>query len=227
MQNSPRLKIGSSLIQNESKVTSVSMEVFVEQFQVLNAAYRNFITMDMVGFPSISASNFVCRIGLDYIEEAKILYRATEDHLHTFKSWLSDTRWRYKISMLFWTEELRYLNKVLLSTNNDDTLLVVDFLSRLCPLWKTELNGSQPAHLQFIKENVELFQNNAALSWLEKVSHFIDCCHVKFTSKSENRRGASKSEITLHSICCTNEDEKLCFFLVLTHIYKVRHVYHA
>ena len=215
-----------SLIRNESNATSSSMEGLIEQFQVLKAAHRNFVIMDNVGFSSICKSDFICRAGPDNMDEAKILYRVTEEFLCTFKNWLSLTRWQYKLSMLFWTEELRDFNQILSSTVEEKNATVVDFMSRLYPLWTVHSNGEYHHVLrQCIGENIKRFQSNAALSWLEKVSHFIECCHVNFTSNSENQSGTNKSEIVLHSICCANEEEKLCFFLTLTQIYKVSFAY--
>ena len=207
-----------SLIQNECNVTSNSMEGFIEQFQVLKTAYRNFIIMDMVGFSSISIADFVCRTGLDYMDDAKFLYRVTEEHLQTFKVWLSRTRWQYKVSMLFWTEELRDLNTILTLTIEDRTDMVMDFISRLFPVWNRVRDGS---FRQCVLDNIDRFHENVALSWLEKVSHFIDSCHVDSTSSIGNRSGMNKSELFLHSICCADEEERQCVFVVLTQIYKV------
>lgn len=206
------------LIQNESKLISSSMDGLIEQFQVFKAAYRHFIIMDAVGYSSISPEHISCRTGLDHMEDTKILYKVIVEHSQTFKNWLFDIRKKYKSSMLFWTNELRDLNEALIKVDPD---AVVHFMARLFPLWERGWNANKDRVRQCIVQNVERFCNNSDPSWLEKVSHFVDNCHGSFTGGAEYDNGVEKSEIILHSVCCTNEEERLCLFSVLTQIYKV------
>jgi hypothetical protein len=97
------------MIQNENSGTSAEMQAFVDQYQLLSSAARNLLTMQSVGYEKTSVSYFICRAGSAFVEEASSLLKQSESHMRSYKSWLRSTREIYKVSTLFFTEELRAL----------------------------------------------------------------------------------------------------------------------
>jgi hypothetical protein len=211
-----------NLIQNENEATASGMQIFIDQFQILTIAYRKFLFMEKFGFITISTSDFDCCAGCKYMKDAKYLLNVSEEQMEGFNAWLSRTRMNYKISLLYWTEELRQLYESVCSPDADDIVLM-DFTFRLRPLWSNmlDIEGVRRFHQICLMASVDRRVSNQRFSWLEEVSHLIEDIHLGLIEKDVCHCSMQRSEIVLHSVCCDDDDIQLATLRILQQVYKV------
>jgi hypothetical protein len=211
-----------SLIQNENEATASAMHIFIDQFQILTIAYRKFLIMEKFGFISISTSDFECYAGGKHVEDAKYLLNVSEEQMEGFNAWLLRTRMNYKVSLLYWTEELRQLYESVCSPDADGIVLM-DFTFRLRPLWSNmlDIEGVRRFHQICLMASVDRHVSNQRFSWLEEVSHLIEDIHFGLIANEVGHCSMQRSEIVLHSACCNDDDIQLVTLRILQQVYKV------
>jgi hypothetical protein len=215
-----------NLIQNENNVTANEIQVFIDQFQVLSSASGVFFVMENVGYSTLDVSDFTCRAGFAFLDDAKTLKRICEDNMLSFKTWQSHTRLSWKISLLFWTEEMHDIyNAVYFSPDYQlSAQTLMEYCFRLWPLWNKNLDmdGRLSVHLRHLVASI-LSMKGRSFSWLEEVSRLINGIHLELVEHTgENESVLSKSEIVLHSLCCVEHNESISKLAILQQIYKVR-----
>jgi len=214
------------LIQNENSTTAAEMQGFVDQYQVLTRASRNIMTMFSVGYEKAKMSDFGCRAGSRFDDDASEILKTSEEHLKVFTSWLSNTRENFKESLLFWTEELRALYTLIRTVGQNSVVPAVlgQSVARLEPLWNREMHRSRSS-LTAVKKCAAascLRMESTSGSWLVEVSRFLGELHLELGVQHGLSKVSSRSDIVLHSYCCGDDDEAQVVLKILHHIYKVR-----
>jgi hypothetical protein len=97
-----------SLIQNENVATANDMQLFIDQYHIL----------------------------MKYIKESVELKNMLDENMQGFGTWLSQLSSRYKVSLLYWTEEI-YAMFGSLKASPANCNMLMEFTSRLHPLWST------------------------------------------------------------------------------------------
>jgi len=216
-----------SLIQNENRTTSVAMQGFVDQYQVLTRAARNSLTMFSVGYEKAKISDFGCRAGSRFDDDANAILKASEVHLRNFTSWLTSTRENFKESLLFWTEELRDLHTLIraaVDQNSDAPAALAESLARLEPLWDPNIHHRDTllAAVQKCAAASNLRMTSALGGWLVEVSRFLGELYLELGRKQELLVCSNRSDIVLHSYHCEDNDEAQVILKIVHHIYQVR-----
>jgi hypothetical protein len=214
-----------SLLQNENESKSAEMEKFVEQYQILSCAARNLLGMRSMGYDKMPFSDFRCRVGSMFFEDANQLLKDSELHMRSFKEWLTNVREGYPVSVLFWTEELREIHTLMKSLSNGEIRGTVEVLNekilRLKPLCREELgHDSINGTLGKILASKE-GQLAKTGSWLISVSKFLDSFVAACGSVEDTAGSSSRSKIILHSLACEEAEESLAVLDILQFIYGV------
>jgi hypothetical protein len=213
------------MIQNENSGTSSEMQAFVDLYQLLSCAAQNLLTMQSVGYEKVSISKFTCRAGSDFIEEASLLLKQTESHMRGFKSWLRSTREIYKVSTLFFTEELRGVYDLVraIGRNEAEPGILTQSLARLKPMWNTEIDERR--ELVILQRCLAALRNRSdaqAKSWLIEVSQLLTDIHQEMGAVEYEHAAPCRSNVVLHSLRCREDEESQAVLAILQHIYKVR-----
>jgi hypothetical protein len=213
------------MIQNENSGTSAEMQAFVDQFQLISCAAGNVLTMQSVGYEKLSASNFICRAGSDFIEEAGFLLKQSESHMRSFKSWLRSTREIYKVSTLFFTEELRGVYELVqaIGRNEAEPGILTQSLARLKPMWNKEIDERR--ELDILQGCLAVFRNRSevqAKSWLIEVSQLLTDIHQEMGAVEDVLAAPCRSNVVLHSLRCRDDEEPQAVLAILQYIFKVR-----
>jgi hypothetical protein len=213
------------MIQNENSGTSSEMQAFVDQYQLISCAARDVLTMQSVGYENLSASNFICRAGSDFIGEASLLLKQSESHMRSFKSWLKSTREIYKVSTLFFTEELRGVYELVkaIGRNEAEPGILAQSLARLKPMWDTEIDERR--ELAILQRCLAAFRNRTdaqAKSWLIEVSQLLTDIHQEMGAVEDMLTAPCRSNVVLHSLRCRDDEEPQAVLAILQHIFKVR-----
>jgi hypothetical protein len=213
------------MLQNENSGTSSEMQAFVDLYQLLSCTARNLLTMQSVGYEKLSISNFTCRAGSDFIEEASLLLKQSESHMRNFKSWLRSTREIYKVSTLFFTEELRGVYELVqaIGRNEVEPGILAQSLARLKPMWDTEIDERR--ELVILQRCLAVFRNRTdaqAKSWLIEVSQLLNDIHQEMGAVEDMLTAPCRSKVVLHSLRCRDDEEPQAVLAILQHIFKVR-----
>jgi hypothetical protein len=213
------------MIQNENSGTSAEMQAFVDQYQLLSRAARNLLTMQSVGYEKLSLSNFTCLAGSNFVEEASSLLKQSESHMRSFKFWLRSAREIYKVSTLFFTEELRGVYELVqaIGRNEAEPGVLAQSLARLKPMWNTEIDERR--EVVILQRCLAAFRNRTdaqAKSWLIEVSQLITNIHQEMGAVEDILASPCRSNVVLHSIRCGEDEEPQAALAILQHIYKVR-----
>ena len=216
-----------SLIQNENRTTSVEMQGFVDQYQVLTRAASNSLTMFSVGYEKAKISDFGCQAGSRFDDDANAILKASEVHLRNFTSWLTSTRENFKESLLFWTEELRDLHTLIraaVDQNSDAPAALAESLARLEPLWDPKIHHRHTLHaaVQKCAAASNLRMTSASGGWLVEVSRFLGELYLELGRRQELMECSNRSDIVLHSYHCEDNDEAQVILKIVHHIYQVR-----
>jgi hypothetical protein len=213
------------MIQNENSGTSSEMQAFVDLYQLLSCAARNLLTMQSVGYEKLSISNFTCRAGSGFFEEASVLLKKTESYMRGFKSWLRSTREIYKVSTLFFTEELRGVYELVqaIGRNEVEPGILTQSLARLRPMWNTEIDERR--ELDILQRCLTAFRNRSdaqARSWLIEVSQLLTNIHEEMGVAEVVLAAPCRSNVVLHSLRCRDDEEPQALLAILQYIFKVR-----
>jgi hypothetical protein len=178
-----------------------------------------------VGYEKLSISSFICRAGSDFIGEASFLLKQSESHMRSFKSWLGSTREIYKVSTLFFTEELRSVYELVeaIGRNEAELSILTQSLARLKPLWKTEIDERH--ELVILQRCLATYGNRIdeqAKSWLVEVSQLLTDIHQKMGAVEDILAAPCRSNVVLHSLRCRDDEEPQAVLAILQHIFKVR-----
>jgi hypothetical protein len=214
------------LIQNEHSASSLEMQSFVDQFRALSRAAGNILQMFVVGYEKIKISDFICQAGGKFEANANEILKTSEDHLQKFSSWLRITRENSKVSLLFWTEELRELYTLIQLVTSEDTLpaMLSEKLTRLEPLWnhKVDTKNELVSAIYYCAKSSQRRMRRTSNGWLVEVSHFLEELCAKLAGHLTTAAISKQSEIILHSFLCGDEEEAKMTLKILHRIYQVK-----
>ena len=144
--------------------------------------------------------------------------------------WLKEVRSKYRYSLLFWLDELRYIyqcmSKLRIKNGGMDVLeLKADMMNAV-----SRLSPSLSHNLECLSLMVEYINEEAPpdISWLEDVSRLVNICGV---SSEELQLQSFKAiepschkKLMIHKIHCSEDMVYSAPLHVLQHIYKVRRI---
>jgi hypothetical protein len=211
-----------SLIQNENVATANDMQLFIDQYHILMNARQTFLAMKKFGYQTFSLFDFECRAGYEFIKESVELKNMLDENMQGFGTWLSQLRSRYKVSLLYWTEEIHAMFGSL-KASPANCIMLMEFTSRLHPLWSTTYNRNDlvEIHKDCLNSSTERMYSSGDCSWLEEVSRLLEEIHCNLKDDHMELASRSRSEIVLHSITCKGDEVPLVVLGVLQRIYRV------
>lgn len=216
------------LIQHENESTSSLVNSFVELNQVLAATASNIAYMESIGFEHTGRDSFWCMVGYKHVDHSRELLSASEAALRTCQSWLSTMRSTHFVSLLFWTDELLEIFKmvkqaVYVESGND--VLLHGLTSMLSRLFRGV--GSFRERLRVVSEAIDTrkgHHHQYDSSWLVDISKFLESVHdaVRAPWREVVNEIKGHSLIVLHTIACSNDEFLGQSCRVLQDVYKVR-----
>jgi hypothetical protein len=214
------------LIQHEDERIANEVTCFVELYMLLSKAANNFVEMLNLGF-NADFGSFTCCAGSGQLDQARELLRSSDVSTRTYERQVQALRDNYRVSTLFFTEELKEMYDIFTDGGPDSEQwpeLVRKISRLLCS--STKLSWEEQCQVcDTVARSMKHARNQNNVGWLHISSKLIENVHGAFGDRAiqYDAKNGRTGRIVLHTLTVDDDRKNWAVFCLFRSIYKVRY----